>query len=159
MYHFLLLSVLTIYDLPGCDFPIKATCSTVFVNTIVAILIVPLLVDSEISSAQYIFYGSIAVTFIKAINMPLIVTLTKNYNRKCNRRDRQYCNSKAWDFYKRQSSSKTRVENQEQNGVSHTAECAFLRVQGCTVPPYFHMNCNAPPNLQFTIYSRFGVQN
>ena len=125
--------MLTIYDLPGCDFPIKATCSTVFVNAIVATLIVPLLVDSELSSAQYIFCGSVAVTFVKVFNIPLMVTLTMNYNRKCNRRDRQYCNSKAWDFYKRQSSSQTRGENHEQNGVSHTAEGTLVGVHPCTL--------------------------
>ena len=83
-------------------------------------------------SQHYLFTGS-EDTFIKVINMPLIVTLTMNYNRKCNRRDRQYCNSKAWDFYKRQSSSQTRGENHEQNGVSHTAEGTLAGVHPCTL--------------------------
>ena len=112
MYHFLVLSVLTIYDLPGCDFPIKASFSTLFVNAIVALLIVPVLVVSEVSSAQYIFYGTVAVTFVKVINMPLMVSLTMNYNRKCNRRDRQNCNARAGEYYQRRA-------NQDQLGVSH----------------------------------------
>ena len=104
--------MLTIYDLPGCDFPIKASFSTLFVNAIVALLIVPVLVVSEVSSAQYIFYGTVAVTFVKVINMPLMVSLTMNYNRKCNRRDRQKCNARAGEYYQRRA-------NQDQLGVSH----------------------------------------
>ena len=108
-----------LYDLPGCDFPIKASFSTVLLNTIIAILLVPLLTVPMITTVVYIFYGSVAATFIKMINMPLIVLLSTNYNRKSNARDRQFCNSRAWNFYSRQSAVQTTRENQGHLWVSH----------------------------------------
>ena len=31
---------------------------------------------------------------------------------------------------------------------THTSEGAFAKVQGCTAPPYFEMDCNANPNFE-----------
>ena len=44
---------------------------------------------------------------------------------------------------------------------THTSEGAFAKVQGCTAPPYFEMDCNATPNFGDLINNllQMGLQN
>ena len=111
----------TLHDLPGIDFPIKASLSVNLLSLVDVIIDVPFLIELELfySSKYYTSYTFLLQILIKAINIPLLVSLSINYNRQCNRRDRQYCNSKEWDYHKQQSELQTR-EKQQITMVSHT---------------------------------------
>ena len=90
----------TLHDLPGIDFPIKASFSTNFLSIISVMISVPYLTKSEISTGHFTSYFFLLHILIYAISIPLLIMLSINYNEKCNARDRQYCNSKEWDYYK-----------------------------------------------------------
>ena len=109
----------TLHDLPGIDFPIKASFSTNFLSIISVMISVPFLTKSEISTGHFTSYFFLLHILLYAISIPLLIVLSINYNEKCNARDRQYCNSKDWDYYKEQSELQTR-ENLQSMGVSHT---------------------------------------
>ena len=96
---------MTLYDLPGLDFPIKASLSVVLLNFIFIVCDVLLRVEPRILNAQFFFNASVAITIIKMITMPIVIYLSSDYNRKCNSSDRQYCNLKAWDYYGQISST------------------------------------------------------
>ena len=110
----------TLHDLPGIDFPIKASLSVNLSSLLDVIIDVPFLIELETlySSIYFTSYTFLLHILINAINIPLLILLSFNYNRKCNRRDRQYCNSKDWDYHKQQYELQTR-ENQQIMGVSH----------------------------------------
>ena len=110
----------TLHDLPGIDFPIKASFSTNFLSIISVMISVPFLTKSEISTGYFTSYFFLLHILIYAISIPLLIVLSINYNEKCNARDRQYCNSREWDYFK------TR-ENQQSMGVSHTSLIQSIR--------------------------------
>ena len=111
----------TLHDLPGIDFPIKASLSVNLSSLLDVLIDVPFLIELETlySSIYFTSYTFLLHILINAINIPLLVSLSINYNRQCNRRDRQYCNSKEWDYHKQRSELQTR-EKQQITVVSHT---------------------------------------
>ena len=111
----------TLHDLPGIDFPIKASLSVNLLSLLDVIIDVPFLIELETlySSKYFTSYTFLLHILINAINIPLLILLSIDYNRKCNKRDRQYSNSKDWDYHKQQYELQTR-ENQQIMGVSYT---------------------------------------
>ena len=105
----------TLHDLPGIDFPIKASLSANLLSIISVMISVPFLTKSEISTGHFTSYFFLLHILTYAISIPLLILLSFQYNEKCNARDRQYCNSREWDY-----ELQTR-ENQQSMGVSHTS--------------------------------------
>ena len=104
----------TLHDLPGIDFPIKASLTINLLSLISVMISVPFLMKSEISTGHFTSYVFLLHILMYAISIPLFIMLSITYNEKCNARDRQYLNSREWDYFQ------TR-ENQQSMGVSHTS--------------------------------------
>ena len=92
----------TLHDLPGIDFPIKASLSANLLSIISVMISVPFLIKSEISTGHFTSYFFLLHILTYAISIPLLILLSFQYNEKCNARDRQYCNSREWDYFQQQ---------------------------------------------------------